>query len=64
MSISAEMFFPAFADGVALEQLADLIEQHHGDALKIIAALCPNGEEERTEGGERHQKVFVERAAV
>ncbi len=55
---------PAPADGVALEQLADLVEQHNGDALDIVAALRPDGEDERAERGQRHEEVFVKRASV
>ena len=55
---------PALADGVALEQLADLVEQHNGDALDIVAALRPDGEEERAERGQRHKEILVKRAAV
>ena len=53
-----------FADGVALEQLADLVEQHDRDALDIVAALRPDGQAERTERCQRHQEVFIKRAAV
>ena len=54
----------ALADGVALEQLADLIEQHHGDALHIIAALRPDREEKRAQRRDGHQEVFVKGPAV
>ena len=64
MSIRAEMFRRALADGVALEQLADLVEQHDRDALDIVAALRPDGQAERTERCQRHQEVFIKRAAV
>ena len=54
----------ALAHGVALEQLTDLVEQHDGDALYIVAALRPDGQEERTQGGDGHQEVLVKDAAV
>ena len=54
----------ALADGVALEQLADLVEQHNGDTLDVVAALRPNGEEERAERGDSHQEALVKCAAV
>ena len=54
----------ALADGVALEQLADLIEQHDGDALDIVAALRPDGKEERAERRQCHQEVLVKRPSV
>ena len=43
----------AFADSIALEQLADLVEQHDGDALCILA------KRDRADRGDSHQKVFV-----
>ena len=64
MSIRAADVPAALADGVALEQLADLVEQHDGDALDIVAALRPDGKEECAERRQCHQEVFVKCAAV
>ena len=55
---------PALAHGVALEQLAHLIEQHHGDGLVVVAALFIDGQRERAHRGHSHQEVFVEHPAV
>ena len=55
---------PALAHRVALEQLADLIEQHHGDGLVIVAALLIDGQRERAHRGHRHQEVLVEHPPV
>ena len=55
---------PALAHGVALEQLADLIEQHHGDGLVVVAALLIDGQRERAHRGHRHQEVLVEHPPV
>ena len=52
------------ADGVALEQLADLIEQHDRHGLVIVAALFIDGERDRADGRDRHQEVFVEHLMV
>ncbi len=55
---------PALAHRVALEQLADLIEQHHGDGLVVVAAFLIDGQRERTHRGHRHQEVLVEHPPV
>ena len=52
------------ADGVALEQLADLVEQHNGHGLVIVAALFIDGERDGADRGDRHQEVFVEHLMV
>ena len=48
----------ALAYGVALEQLAHLIEQHYRHALAVL----PQGD--GPDGGHGHKKVFVKHAAV
>ena len=50
----------ALAHGVALEQLTDLIEQHHGHGLQIVAASLIDGQRNGAHGGHRHQEVLVE----
>ena len=52
------------ADGVALEQLADLVEEHNGHGLGIVAALFIDGERDGADRGDRHQEVFVEHLMV
>ena len=54
----------ALADGVALKQLADLVEQHDGDGFVVVAALFVNRQRERADGGDSHQEVFIEHPAV
>ena len=54
----------ALAHGVALEQFTDLVEQHDGDGLIVVAALFIDGQSEGADGGHGHQKVLVEHAAV
>ena len=48
----------ALAHGVGLEQLADLVEQHNGHALAVLAAG------DRADRGDGHEEVFVEDFAV
>ena len=50
----------ALAHGVALEQFTDLIEQHDGDGLIVVAALFIDGQSEGADGSHGHQKVLVE----
>ena len=52
------------ADRVALEQLADLVEQHNGHGLVIVAALFVDRERDGADRGDRHQKVFIEHLMV
>ena len=54
----------ALAHGVALEQLADLVEQHDGDGLVVVAALFIDGQREGADGGHGHQEILVEHLAV
>ena len=54
----------ALADRVALEQLADLVEQHNGDGLGEVRVLFVDRQRDRTERGDGHQEVFVEHTAV
>ena len=56
--------FAALAHGVALEQLADLVEQHDGDSLVVVAALFVDGQRKSADGGHGHQEVLVEYPAV
>ena len=48
----------ALADSVGLKQLADLVKQHNGHALAVLAAR------HRAHGGDRHQEVFVKNLAA
>ena len=50
--------FSRSADGVLLEQNADLIKEHHGDGFGIFS------DDERADRGERHQKILVEHLQV
>ena len=52
------------ADGVALEQLADLIEEHDRDGLGVVTAFFVHGERDRADGRDRHEEVFVEHLMV
>lgn len=52
------MLLAAFADGVTLEQFANLVEQHNGNALTELTQA------ERSHSGNGHQKVFVKNFAV
>ena len=56
--------FPAFVDGKALEQLADLIEKHNGDGLGIIAAFVDQGNDHSTDRRHSHKKVLVKDLSV
>ena len=51
--------------GIALEEFADLEEQHHEDGLGELG-LCPREEAdaEGADGGYRHQEVLIEGIAV
>ena len=53
----------AFAYGIALEQFADLVKQHYGDGLVIIAGF-QQADGQGAEGGHGHEKVFIENLAV
>ena len=44
---------PRPADGISLEQLSDLIEEHHGDRLRVFA------QRKRADRGDGHEKVLV-----
>ena len=48
----------ALADGVGLEQLTDLVEQHNGHALGVLAAA------DGADRGDGHQEVLVKNLAV
>ena len=52
------------ADRVALEQLADLIKEHNGDGLGIVAAPFIERQRDGTDGRNRHEKIFVEHLPV
>ena len=54
----------AFADGVALEQLADLVKQHYQHRLVEVAAAAYDRKRDRADRGNGHQEVLVENAAV
>ena len=47
------------ADSVALEPLADLIEQHDGYGLGVVPAPLVKRQRDRAHGGHGHQEVFV-----
>ena len=53
----------AFAYGVALEELAYLVEEHNGDAFGIIAIFV-NCQGHGPQSGNGHQEVFVQGLAV
>ena len=53
----------ALSDRVALEQLADLIEEHNGDGFDIISASGKSGRH-RADGCHCHQEVFIEYLSV
>ena len=48
----------ALSDSVALKQLSNLIEKHDFDAFLILSQY------QSADGGDRHQKVFIEKFAV
>ena len=50
------MLAPVHCD--ILEKLANLVEQHHADSLRIIL------EEKRADGGDEHQKMLIQQFAV
>ena len=50
----------AAADGDALEQLADLVEEHDGDGLVEVAAALDDRQRDRAERRHGHQEVLVE----
>ena len=52
------------AHGVALEQLADLVEQHDGDGFVVVAAFFVDGQREGADSGHSHQEILVEHPAV
>lgn len=58
------MFLRLFPTGVALEELADLVEEHNGDSFDILAAFCPDGNEECPQRGKCHQEVFIKYTTV
>ena len=54
-----------FAHGVALEQLAHLVEQHDGRAFgHVRVAVGEQHQRERADGGHAHEEVLVEHLAV
>ena len=53
----------AFTDGVALEQFADLVEQHDRNGLIIIPGL-QQADGQRTQRRYGHEEVFVEHLAI
>ena len=48
----------ALPHGVALEPLTDLVEQHNGNGLQIVAVFR-NGQSKGTHCGHRHQEAFI-----
>ena len=55
---------PALTDGIALEQLADLVKEHDGDGLGIIAAFVDQGNRHSADGCHRHEEVLVKDLSV
>ena len=55
--------FPAFTHRIALEQLADLVEKHHGNGFVKVAGF-QQADDQGTDGGHSHQEVLVEHLAV
>ena len=53
----------AFAHRIALEQLADLVKQHHRNSFHIVPGLRQT-DGQRTDGCHRHQEVLIEYLAV
>ena len=49
----------ALADGVALEQLAYLVEQHDRDGLAKIGAALIHGQRDGTDSSDGHKEVFI-----
>ena len=54
----------AFADGIGLEPLAHLVEEHDGDRLGIVPASLVDGQQDGAYRRHRHQEVLVEDLAV
>ena len=54
----------ALADGVGLEQLADLVEQHDCDGLGEIAAALVQRQRDGADRGHRHEEVLIEHLSV
>ena len=56
------------AHRIALEPLTDLVEQHHGNGLQVIpfhgGPVLINGQGQGPQGGNRHQKAFIEDLTV
>ena len=53
----------AFADGIALEQFADLVEQHDGNGFLVVTGF-QQADGQRAEGCHGHQEVLIEHLAV
>ena len=53
----------AFAHGVALEQLAGLIEEHYGDGLRVVAATGDR-QHQSADGGHSHEEILVKHLPV
>ena len=53
----------ALSDRIRLKPFADLIEQHDGDGLGVVAVLI-DGKRERAERRDGHEQAFVERLLV
>ena len=57
--------FAGLAHGVALEQLADLVEQHHGATFRHRRLRVGERDHgECADGGDGHEQVLVEHLAV
>ncbi len=54
----------AFPDRIALEQLPDLIEEHNGNRLVVIAAPLIDCQCKGADGRNRHQEILIKHASV
>ena len=55
----------ALSLGIALEELAYLEEEHHEDGLrKFVFGTWQEADAESSDGGDRHEKMFIERIAT
>ena len=50
--------------GQALEELADLVEEHHSHTLHKVAVPVIDGQHEGSDGGDGHQEILVEHSSV
>lgn len=53
------MFRAALSHGVALEPLPDLIEQHHGNGFRVVAAALEQCQSKGSHGSHCHQEALI-----